>query len=182
MGTNKTLAVVDLATGQTRDVPLDGFPDTVAFSPDGTGLAVYYGGESAWAVLDVAALREGRLEYLSPTQPLPEQPRLGDDLQRRRLADHHDGQRGGRAVGRADARPAGQPHRREPGRRRDGAPAGDGHTVLIAQPRGKVLTWDTRPQHVIDIGLPARRSQPHPGEWTQYVEDHEYERTCPELG
>ena len=35
--TNNTIVVMDLATGQTRDVPLGGFPDTWAFSPDGAG-------------------------------------------------------------------------------------------------------------------------------------------------
>lgn len=179
--TNKTLAVVDMETGTVRDVLFDGFPTTMAYSPDGRELAVYYTDLGTWAVVDVAALREGRLEYLVDERPFPrnnvwEMTYTSDGSQLittgNGVVDLWDAQTldqlGSLAAGSQDdvatARPLG------------------GHTLLIAEPRGKVLTWDTRKQHPIDLACRLAGRNLTPEEWEVFVENREYELTCPELG
>ncbi|WP_456843935.1 nSTAND1 domain-containing NTPase [Cellulomonas sp. P5_C6] len=178
---NKTLAVVDLATGSTRDVLLDGYADTVAFSPDGTRLVVYYGLESLWAVIDVAALRAGRLEYV---------------VDKTRFPNNHvwemtysaDGSQiitaGNGVVDLWDAstlEPLGSLTAGSPDDVAMARPMKDGHTIVIAQPRGKVLTWDSRPQHVIDIACRLAGRNLTQAEWNRYVVNRDYEPTCPHV-
>ncbi|WP_028048656.1 BTAD domain-containing putative transcriptional regulator [Cellulomonas sp. URHD0024] len=178
--TNNTVAVMDLATGRTRDVLFPGFPDTWAFSPDGTGLAVYFGGESEWVVLDVEALREGRLEYVHEASRFPSNHVW-------QMTYSTDGSQlvttGNGVVDLWDAETLAPLGSLTAGSPDDVATARamPGHTILIAQPRGKVLTWDTREQHVIDLacGL-AGRNLTH-AEWNRFVENRAYELTCPDV-
>jgi WD40 repeat protein len=179
--TNNTIVVMDLATGQTRDVPLGSFPDTWAFSPDGAGLAVFFGGESEWVVLDVAALREGRLEYLHKASHFPSNHVW-------EMTYSADGSQiittGNGVVDLWDAETLAPLGSLTAGSRDDVATARpmEGHTVLIAQPRGKVLTWDNREQHVIDLACRLAGRNLTQSEWNSYLPNRTYQPACPRFG
>lgn len=174
-------AVVDVTTGTVRSVTLDGYGSAMDFSPDGAGLAVYYDG-GVWGVVDVAALREGRLEYLVPVRAFPSN-HVWD------LIYSDDGTQiitmGSGVVELWDAATLGHLGSLGVGGEDDIAtarPLADGHTLLLAHPQGQVLTWDTSPQHLVDVacGLAGRNLTQE--EWGRYVEHEAYERTCPDEG
>lgn len=180
--TNDTLAVVDLRAGTTRDVLLDSYPDTMAFSPDGTRLTVYYGAESTWGVIDVAALREGRLEYAMDLRRFPsnhvwEMTYTADGSQIITTGNGAVDLWEARTLQLLGSLSAGSPDDVAIAR-----PLGDEHTLVVAQPRGKVLMWDTRPQHVIDVACRLAGRNLDQDEWALYLKDREYEPACPELG
>ena len=58
----------------------------------------------------------------------------------------------------------------------------DEHTFVIAQPQGKVLTWDSRPQHAIDIACRLAGRNLTQEEWDGHVPNRTYEPACPRLG
>lgn len=176
-----TVAVVDLPTGNVRDVNLDGFPSALAFSPDSRSLAVYFDA-GLWGVIDVAALREGRLEYLLPLRSFPSN--FVQDL-----TYSADGSQiiasGSGLVELWDARTLlrlasfgfdGQDDNS------NARPLPDGHTLLVAHPRGRVLAWDTRPQHLIDVACRLAGRNLTRAEWVQYVPNRAYAPTCPGPG
>lgn len=173
-------AVVDLRTGAVRDIAFDGHPYTIAFSPDGSGLAVFYAG-GTWGVVDVAALREGRLEYLVPVRTFP-----SNDVWE--MTYSADGTQivtsGSGAVELWDARTLEHLGSLSAGSQDDIAtarPMPDGHTLLLAHPQGQVLTWDTRPHHLLDVACRLAGRSLTRAEWNQYLEHRAYQTTCPDL-
>lgn len=178
---NEWLAVVDLPTETIQDLRLDGFPATMAFSPDGTELAVFYGNESQWGVIDVAALREGRLEYRTPMRQFPRNHVW-------EMTYSTDGSKiittGNGVVDLWDSQTLDQLGSLTAGSRDDVATARPmgGQSFVIAQPRGKVLTWDSSPQHVIDIACRLAGRNLTQGEWNLYLQHRTYEPACPLFG
>lgn len=177
-----TLTVVDLETGTSRDVTLDSYAYSMLFSPDGLGLALYYPDLNAWGVLDVAALRDGRLEYRVPLRTFPGNHAWD-------LAYSADGSQlismGGGVVELWDARTLEHEGSLGVGGEDDIAtvrPLADGHTLLVTHPRGMVLRWDTRPQHLLDVACRLAGRNLTQEEWDQYVEHQAYEPTCPGTG
>jgi hypothetical protein len=55
----------------------------------------------------------------------------------------------------------------------------DGHTLLITRPAGHVLTWDLRPQHLLDFACELAGRAPTPAEWSNLIGTRKYHDTCP---
>ncbi|MET0787890.1 MAG: hypothetical protein ABWY33_01490, partial [Cellulomonas sp.] len=173
------VAVVDLTTGTARDVSFDAYATTVALSPDGGRLAVFYD-TGTWGVVDVAALREARLEYLVPVRPFPSNYAW-------EMAYSADGKQiittGNGVVELWDAATLEHVRSLNVGSRDDVATPramADGYTLVVAHPRGQVLTWDTRPQHLLDVACRLAGRNLSPTEWEEHVGDRPYEETCPD--
>ncbi len=56
----------------------------------------------------------------------------------------------------------------------------DGHTLLIAHPAGQVLTWDLRPQHLLDVACDLAGRNLTRAEWKSLVGTRVYRATCPD--
>ena len=84
------------------------------------------------------------------------------------LWDAHDlGHLGTLQVGAADQTP-------------DARALPDGHTLLIAHPSGQVMTWDLRPQHLLDVACHLAGRNFTRGEWRSLVGTRTYRPTCPQ--
>jgi len=60
-------------------------------------------------------------------------------------------------------------------------PLADGHTLLIAHPTGHVITWDLRPQHLLDVACELAGRNLTRAEWSSLVGTRKYRETCPGL-
>ncbi|WP_421741185.1 BTAD domain-containing putative transcriptional regulator [Cellulomonas sp.] len=176
---SSTTAVVDLTAGTVRDVTFPSYPFAMAFSPDGAGLAVYYD-DGTWGVLDVAALRDGRLEYrldvrAYPSNAIWEMTYSADG--------DHIVTSGSGVVELWDARTLERLTSLGVDSQDDVATARlltDGHTLLLAHPQGQVLTWDTRPQHLLDLACSLAGRNLTQEEWDRYLLHREYDPACPD--
>lgn len=173
--------VADLASGSARDVAFDSYPFMTAFSPDGSELVVFFGDET-WSVLDVPALREGRIDHLVDARPFPSN--LVWDM-----TYTADGDQlittGNGVVELWDAQTLERLGSLAAGTRDDVAsarPMPDGHTVVIAHPQGQVLTWDTRRQHLLDVACRLAGRNLTSAEWSLYVERQAFQPVCPGNG
>lgn len=175
-----TITVVDLASAETHVLTFASFPYTMALSPDGGSLAVYFD-DGTFAVLDVGALRAGRVEYRVPVRPFTsnhvwEMTYTADGAQ---VVTTGNG-----VVDLWDAATLQHVRSLNTGGRDDVAmarPLADGHTLVIAHPQGQVLRWDTRPQHLLDVACRLAGRNLTAAEWGEHVGDRPYERTCPDL-
>ena len=59
-----------------------------------------------------------------------------------------------------------------------GLPHGD--TLLITHPAGQVLTWDLRPQHLLDVACHLAGRNLTREEWRSLVGTRAYRHTCPD--
>ena len=131
-------------------------------------------------MLDVAALREGRLEYVVPLRPFPSN--LVWDIAYTPTA-RSSSPPGNGVVELWDATTLERQGSLAAGTRDDIATARpiDGHTVVIAHPRGQVLTWDTRPQHLLDMACRVAGRNLTQDEWDRLSMEHRtFEPACPD--
>ena len=174
------VAVVDLATRTAREVIFDAPPFTMGFSPDGRRLVVLYVNSNTWGVADTASLRSGRLEYVRAPVTFPGNPfwdvsYSGDGTQ---LVTTGSG-----AVELWDAESLEHVATLTAGSQDDIASAramADGHTILLAHPRGQVLRWDIRPEKVLDFACALAGRNLSADEWDRYVGQGSYRPTCPD--
>ncbi len=169
--------VVGLASERTVPVTLPNTPFSLALSPDGSRLALY-DTRGEWGVLDVVKLLRGQLSW-----------RMAPREFRSNIAWHlvwsSDGEHivttGSGVVDVWDAATLSHLGSLSAGSADDVAvaePMDDGHTFVIARPRGEVLTWDLRPQHLVDVACSlAGRNLTEP-EWEQAVGGGPYRKTC----
>ena len=173
--------VVDLSTGEVSLVPAGRIPYGLWFSPDGDRVATF-DAEGRWGVLAAEDLGQadpdwvvaprkfnGPNEFYSLTwsadgsQLITFGPGTIDLWDARTL-----GRLGTLTVGAADQTPA-------------ASPLPDGHTLLITHPAGQVVTWDLRPQHLVDVACDLAGRNLTKAEWSSLVGTRTYRETCPDV-
>ncbi len=175
------LQAVHLDTGEVTPTSFDVSPSLIAFSPDG-GQAVVMDANGKWGTLPTKQLGSARprwtipaRSFAGPNEPVgvtwsadasqlftfgPGSVDIWDGRTLQHLAAF--------TVGNADQTP-------------DARVLADGHTLLIAHPGGQVLTWDLRPEHLLDVACKLAGRNLTRAEWSNIVGSLEYSKPCPNL-
>jgi WD40 repeat protein/DNA-binding SARP family transcriptional activator len=174
--------VLDLSTGRLTKTSFGVSPMWTSFSPDGARLALL-DPQGRWGVLAADSIGAAHPRWLVPLRrfngpndfqgvgwtadgsqlftPGPGTVDLWDAKTLARL--------GTLDVGVADQTPY-------------ASAMPDGHTVMIAHPAGDVVTWDLRPQHLIDVACELAGRNLTRAEWRSLVGARRYRKTCPDVG
>ncbi len=148
-----------------------------AISPGGDRLVVY-GLDGQWGVLDVDSLSEEHVQWLVPQRPykgvLPWEVFWSADGTQIFTT-------GNGSVELWDAETLTHLGSMSAGAKDNIAtvmPLPDGHSVMMAHPQGDVLTWDLRPEHLLEVACSLAGRNLTETEWQDYVGVRPYRETC----
>jgi hypothetical protein len=173
----REVQIVDLERGTSRRMSMEANVFGLAPSPVGTRMVVY-DNEEKWGVLRTESLLEGSPRWVLPPRPFPGNVPWDFAWS----ADGHEIVTTGTGVvelwqadtlARLGSLYAGN---------QDDVPTvgilkGD-PSLMIAHPHGDVLTWDLRPQHVVDLACSLAGRNFTEQEWKKFVGDRPYRKTC----
>ena len=149
----------------------------MAFSPDGRKLAVYTY-DQEWGIVDVASLSDSNLRWSVPLKPYQR-------VDAWTIYWSRDGSQifttGNGSVELWDARTLTHLGSMSAGSKDNIATVRslpDGHAVMMAHPQGDVLTWDLRPEHLLDVACSLAGRNLTETEWADYVGARPYRETC----
>jgi hypothetical protein len=171
-------ALVDVASGTWDQGSFDVAPDWgMALSPDG-GRLVVIDRAGKWGVLETRSLTRNEKRWLVP----PRELRGGPFWEVTWSADGTQvlTTRSG-AVDLWDARTLTHIGSLEAGAKDYVAtvrPLPDGQKVVIGHPRGDVLTWDLRPDHLVELTCSLAGRDFTRQEWQDRIGNRPYRRTC----
>jgi hypothetical protein len=161
-------------------VPAGQIPTGIWFSPDGELVAAFDHKQGTWGVMKAESLTSADHEWVITPRKFngpSEFAGMGWTADGSQLytvgpgtVDLWDartlGHLGTMPVGAGDQTPS-------------AVPLADGHTLLIAHPAGNVVTWDLRPQHLLDVACDLAGRNLTRAEWSSLVGTRKYRQTCP---
>jgi WD40 repeat protein/DNA-binding SARP family transcriptional activator len=179
--TSRTYQVADLRAGTVATRTFYSAAGALSLSPDGAR-AVFLDGNGRWGVVSLPGFLKGELKWVVPLRQFKANYPW-------HITWSADGTQlftsGNGVVDLWDARTMSHIGSLSVGGKDDVAtvlPLEDGHTVLIARPQGDVLTWDLRPQHLLDLACDLAGRNLTPEEWASYLGERPYRQTCPNEG
>ncbi len=172
--------VVDLVTREATAVSHPNEASVQDFSPDGKSVAMFHP-DGRWGVLRTEDLASEHHRWVLPLRRFNgpnEYLGLGWDTEGTIYTfgpgtidlweAHTLGHLGTLQVGAADQTPF-------------ATVLPDGHTLLITHPAGQVVTWDLRPQHLLDVACDLAGRNLTREEWSSLVGTRRYRETCPDV-
>ncbi len=170
--------VVDLVDRTITPTTFPSPPLDMALSPDGERLAVV-DGAGKWGVLEAASLTASRLRWTVSRRPLKSNFvwHIYWSADGEQLITTAAG-----TIDLWDAETLARVGNLKAGIQEDVAnvqPMSDGHTLMIGRPTGPVLTWDLRPEKLVELACSLAGRNLTREEWQEFIGARPYRHSCP---